>query len=59
MTAANPAPSRCQKTRPSRAPATDVMLVTRSLVHVHTPSTHGESDGRVSNRSLTPAEYAP
>ncbi|GAA3263931.1 hypothetical protein GCM10010469_33100 [Streptomyces labedae] len=34
-------------------------MVTRSLVHVHTLSTHGESDARISNRSPTPADYAP
>ncbi|CAL9339810.1 hypothetical protein SUDANB146_00239 [Streptomyces sp. enrichment culture] len=32
--------------------------MTRSLVHVHTVSIHGESDRRVSNHSPTPAEYA-
>lgn len=58
VTAAYAVPSCCQKTSPSRAPATDVMVVTRALVHVHTESTHGESDPRVSNCSPTSPEYA-
>ena len=46
-------PSRSQNTRPQLAPATDVIAVTRSLVQVHTVSTHGEPDRRVSNCSAT------
>ncbi|GGT41081.1 hypothetical protein GCM10010243_17840 [Streptomyces matensis] len=59
VTAAYAAPSCSQKTSPSRTPATDVIVVTRPLVHVHTLSTHGESDTRVSNHSPTPEDYAP
>jgi hypothetical protein len=46
-------PACSQNTRPQRTPATDVIAVTRSLAQVHTVSTHGESDPRVSNRSPT------
>ena len=51
-------PSCSQNTRPQRTPATDVIAVTCSLVQVHTVSTHGESDPRVSNRSPTGEGYA-
>ncbi|GHB76302.1 hypothetical protein GCM10010377_78350 [Streptomyces viridiviolaceus] len=51
-------PSCSQNTRPQRTPATDVIAVTCSLVQVHTVSTHGESDRRVSKRSSTGAGYA-
>jgi len=51
-------PPCSQNTRPQRTPATDVIAVTCSLVHVHTVSIHGESDRRVSNRSSTGEGYA-
>ena len=44
-------PSRSQNTRPQHTAATEVISVTCSLVQVHTVSTHGESDARVSNRN--------
>jgi hypothetical protein len=46
-------PSRSQNTKPQFTAATEVISVTCSLVQVHTVSTHGESDPRVSKRSLT------
>ena len=46
-------PSCSQKTRPRVAVATEVIRVTRGLRHVHTVSTHGESDARESKRSGT------
>jgi hypothetical protein len=46
-------PSCSQNTRPQLTVATEVICVTCSLVQVHTESTHGESDRRVSNRSFT------
>ncbi|GGO60604.1 hypothetical protein GCM10012289_00860 [Nonomuraea cavernae] len=51
-------PACSQNTRPQHTPATDVIAVTCSLLHVHTVSTHGESDRRISNRSPTGEEYA-
>ncbi|GID93198.1 hypothetical protein Adi01nite_26100 [Amorphoplanes digitatis] len=59
VTSACARPSCSQNTRPHRGPATEVIAVTRSLVHVHTESTHAESERRVSNRSPTAEEYAP
>lgn len=44
-------PSCSQNTRPQHTAATEVISVTRSLVQVHTVSTHGEPDARVSNRN--------
>lgn len=51
-------PSCSQNTRPQQAVATEVISATWSLVHVHTVSTHGESDARVWNRSATGEGYA-
>ncbi|GGL03330.1 hypothetical protein GCM10010094_75190 [Streptomyces flaveus] len=51
-------PPCSQNTRPQRTAATDVIAATCSLVQVHTVSTHGESDRRVSKRSSTGEEYA-
>lgn len=52
-------PSRCQNTSPQHTAATEVIAATRSLVQVHTVSTHGESDARVPNRSSTGEGYVP
>jgi hypothetical protein len=52
-------PSRSQNTRPQHTAATEVISATCSLVQVHTVSTHGESDARVSNRSPTGEGYVP
>jgi hypothetical protein len=51
-------PSRSQNTRPQHTAATEVISATCSLVQVHTVSTHGESDARVSNPSATGEGYA-
>lgn len=51
VTAACGRPAHSQKTSPHRAAATEVISPARSLVQVHTTSTHGESDRRVLNRS--------
>ncbi|GAA4607643.1 hypothetical protein GCM10023107_82480 [Actinoplanes octamycinicus] len=56
VTAAQAVPACSQKTRPQRTAATEVIEVTCSLVHVHTASTHGESDPRVRNRSPVTGE---
>ena len=48
---------RSENTRPQHTAATEVISATCSLVQVHTVSTHGESDGRVSNRSATGERY--
>ena len=51
-------PARSQNTRPQHTTATEAICVTCSLVQVHTVSTHGESDARVSNSSATGEGYA-
>jgi hypothetical protein len=56
VTPAYARPSRAQNTRPQHTAATDVISTICSLVQVHTVSTHGESDARVSNRNPTAAE---
>jgi hypothetical protein len=49
-------PSRSQNTRPQLTVATEVISATCPLVQVHTASTHGESDARVSNDNATGEE---
>lgn len=56
VTAAYRRPSCSQNTRPQVPLATDVIVDTCSARHVHTDSTHGESDARVSKSSPT-SEY--
>ena len=51
--AANRRPSCSQKTSPTVSVATEVISVTRGLRHVHTVSTHGESEARESKSSGT------
>jgi hypothetical protein len=54
-TAARGVPSSCQKTSPHVSLATVVIVVTSSLVHVHTVEIHDDSDVRVSNNNPTAA----